>query len=77
MAAPDSDRWASGELKNNTIARLNEIKALAPSLAALERRAGRTAEAAALDTRRSQIWQRWANALPDNPFVARQLTSSH
>jgi tetratricopeptide (TPR) repeat protein len=51
------------------------VSRLYASLAALERRAGRSDEAAAFDARRTQIWQRWEKALPGNPFVARQIAS--
>jgi len=52
-----------------------DVSRLYASLAALERRAGRSDEAATLDARRSQIWQRWEKALPGNAFVARQIAA--
>ncbi|HEY1305610.1 MAG TPA: serine/threonine-protein kinase [Vicinamibacterales bacterium] len=55
------------------IADASEMSRLYGSLAAIERRAGRIADADALDARRVQIWQRWEQTLPGNPFVARQL----
>jgi serine/threonine-protein kinase len=52
-----------------------DVSRLYASLAALERRAGRSDEAATLDARRIQIWERWEKALPGNAFVARQIAA--
>jgi serine/threonine protein kinase len=52
-----------------------EVSRLLTSLSRLDRRAGRIAEAAALEARKGQMWQRWANLQPGNPFVARQLAT--
>jgi serine/threonine-protein kinase len=66
---------AAGPKTETDLSDATDVSRLYATLAALERRAGRTDEAAALDTRRSQIWQRWEKALPGNPFVARQIAS--
>ena len=66
---------ASGPKPETDLADATAVSRLYASLARLERRAGRPADAAALDARRSQIWQRWEKALPGSPFVARQLAS--
>jgi tetratricopeptide (TPR) repeat protein len=66
---------ATGPKIETDLADATDVSRLYASLAALERRAGRSDEAAALDARRSQIWQRWGKALPGNPFVARQIAS--
>jgi serine/threonine-protein kinase len=50
-----------------------ETSRLYDSLATLERRAGRTADASALDARRLELWQRLDHAFPGSPFVARRL----
>jgi hypothetical protein len=43
------------------------------SLGELHRRADRTAEAAALDGRRRELWQHWEQERPGNLFERRQL----
>jgi uncharacterized membrane protein YccC len=66
---------ATGPKIETDLSDATDVSRLYASLAALERRAGRSDEAAALDAHRSQIWQRWEKALPGNPFVARQIAS--
>ncbi len=44
------------------------------ALAELDRRIGRTADAATLDSRRLDMWRQWQQRLPGNPFIARQVT---
>ena len=44
--------------------------------AALFRRRGQTAAAAALEARQVALWQQWANRLPRNDFVSRELVSA-
>jgi serine/threonine-protein kinase len=66
---------ATGPKIETDLSDATDVSRLYASLAALERRAGRSDEAAALDARRSQIWQRWEQALPGNAFVARQIAS--
>ena len=39
-------------------------------------RAGRAAEASAIDARRARLWAAWDRKLPGNPFVLRQLHAS-
>jgi serine/threonine protein kinase/tetratricopeptide (TPR) repeat protein len=67
---------AAGPKVETDLADAAEVSRLFGLQAALDRRAGRTAEAAALDERRNQLWQRWEKALPGNAFVARQLASA-
>ena len=52
------------------------VSKLYASTAALERRAGRTAEASSLDVRRIELWRLWDRALPGNPYVVRQLKTA-
>jgi tetratricopeptide (TPR) repeat protein len=52
------------------------LSRLYASLAPLQRRAGKAAEASALDARRLQLWEHWDRKLPNNPFVRRQLTAA-
>jgi len=44
--------------------------------AALHRRAGQADLASALEARRVELWRHWENALPQNPFVLRQLKAA-
>ncbi|MEP6609539.1 MAG: protein kinase [Burkholderiaceae bacterium] len=53
-----------------------ELSSLYASLAQLERRAGNTAAASSLETRRLQLWSHWVTRLPGNSFVARQLSDA-
>jgi tetratricopeptide (TPR) repeat protein len=43
------------------------------TLAALDRRIGRSSDASALDARRAGVWRYWKTKLPNNAFVQRQL----
>ena len=63
-AEPDMDLPAAASLSR-----------LYADLAALERRLGRTELAAQLDGRRLALWHGWADRLPGNAFVARQLAA--
>lgn len=49
------------------------VSVLCTSAAAAFLRAHRLDRAAAIDRRRLEMWQRWAQKLPDNPFVHRQI----
>jgi tetratricopeptide (TPR) repeat protein len=51
------------------------LSRLYADLAALERRLGRTEDAAQLDDLRRASWHGWAGRLPGNAFVARQLAA--
>jgi len=48
-------------------------------MAAVQRRAGHSEPASALDERRLELWRRWEKKLPGNAYVLRQiaLTASH
>jgi tRNA A-37 threonylcarbamoyl transferase component Bud32/tetratricopeptide (TPR) repeat protein len=46
------------------------------SMAFVERRARRADLASALDARRLELWRRWEQKLPNNPFVVRRLAES-
>ena len=46
------------------------------SLAALNRRNGRTEAAAAFDGRRLELWKRWDSQLPNNAYVHRQFEAA-
>jgi len=46
------------------------------ALAALYRRAGDTAKATDMESRRVDLWRRWDSKLPNNPFVRRQLEAA-
>ncbi len=43
------------------------------AIARLDRRVGRAGDAAALESRRLELWRRWDARLPNNGFVRRQL----
>jgi hypothetical protein len=45
-------------------------------LSLLQRRAGKTDLASALDARRLHLWEHWDRKLLNNPFVRRQLTAA-
>jgi tetratricopeptide (TPR) repeat protein len=47
------------------------------ALAALYRRAGDTAKATDMESRRLDLWRHWNRKLPNNPFVHRQLEAAH
>ena len=51
----------------------NDLSKLFERMAALHRRAGQSADAAALEARRLEIWRAWDRKLPKNVFVLRQL----
>jgi tRNA A-37 threonylcarbamoyl transferase component Bud32/tetratricopeptide (TPR) repeat protein len=53
-----------------------ELSNLYSAAARLERRAGKTKQAAGLETRRLSLWQHWDTRLPNNTFVRRQLESA-
>jgi len=53
-----------------------DLSRLYTSLAPLQRRAGKTDLASALDARRLQLWEYWDRKLLNNPFVRRQLTAA-
>jgi Protein kinase domain len=53
-----------------------DLSNLYRQLAILRRRNGETAAAAALDARRLAVWKQWANRIPGNDFVSRQLASA-
>jgi serine/threonine-protein kinase len=67
---------AGGSKPDTDLTDATDVSRLYKSLAALDRRAGRIADASALDSRRTALWQLWDRALPGNPFVARQLTTA-
>ena len=46
------------------------------TLAPLLRQEGRMEEAAALDSRRRELWRTWNSALPHNPVIERQLAGA-
>jgi tetratricopeptide (TPR) repeat protein len=50
-----------------------KLSSLYQAAAQLHRKAGQTDQAAGLDARRLKLWQHWDAALPNNPFVRRQL----
>jgi serine/threonine-protein kinase len=52
-----------------------EISRILASLARLERLAGHSTDAEALDDRRRRLWQHWSEKQPGNPFAARQLAA--
>jgi len=52
------------------------VSNLSSAAARIERKAGRDEVAAALEQRRTKLWQTWNAKLPNNPFVRRQLESS-
>jgi serine/threonine protein kinase len=52
------------------------LTALDASLAALLRRAGAAAQAAALEAGNRDIWLHWDRQLPNNPFVLRKLAAA-
>ena len=63
---------AKPEAESN-LTEATHLSRLYGSSARLQRRTGQTDSASALDGRRSTLWQHWAGALPNNPFVLRQL----
>ena len=65
---------AAGPKPDTDLPAATDVSRLYVSLAALERRAGRTADASGLDSRRAALWRLWDRALPGNSFVARQLS---
>lgn len=52
------------------------LSTICRSLAALQNRAGRAEQAAALDNRRAEIWRQLDRKLPNNPFIHRQLEAA-
>jgi tetratricopeptide (TPR) repeat protein len=46
------------------------------SMAALRRRTGRKDLASSLEARRLDLWRRWDQRLPNNPFVLRQIAAT-
>jgi hypothetical protein len=53
-----------------------DLSNLYQQLAALRRRHGETAAAAALNARQVALWQQWAIRIPRNDFVSRELASA-
>ena len=53
-----------------------DVSNLYQQAAALRRRSGQIAAAVALDARRVALWQQWANRVPKNEFVSRELASA-
>lgn len=53
----------------------NSISVIEAALAPLERKAGHTEAAVALDRGRRERWQRWDAKLPNNSFVRRRLAA--
>jgi hypothetical protein len=53
----------------------NSISLIETALSALEKKAGHTEAAAALDRSRRERWEHWNTALPKNSFILRQLAS--
>jgi serine/threonine protein kinase/tetratricopeptide (TPR) repeat protein len=53
-----------------------DLSRLYSSMADIYRRSGRVDSAAALDTRRLDMWQQWARRLPNNAFVLRQIAAT-
>ena len=53
-----------------------ELSQIWASVAAIQRRSGRTDGADALDARRLRLWQHWNSKLPANPFVVGQLAEA-
>ena len=64
---------ASNPDPQNDLVNAARISRLDDSLAALLRRVGRTAAAAALEENRLKLWRDWGRRLPNNPFVLRQI----
>lgn len=64
---------ASNPDPRNDLVNAARISRLDDSLAALLRRVGRTAAAAALEENRLKLWRDWGRRLPNNPFVLRQI----
>jgi tetratricopeptide (TPR) repeat protein/tRNA A-37 threonylcarbamoyl transferase component Bud32 len=50
-----------------------KLAGLYQALGEVARRAGQTAKADAMESRRLELWRRWDSKLPGNPFVLRQL----
>jgi len=66
--------------KPNVEAELHSAYRLADhysTLASLYRHAGEKDQAAALESRRLELWRAWERKLPQNPFVLRQLARAH
>ena len=57
----------------NDLRDTNQLSLLLDDLARLNRMAGATEKAAALDARRAAMWQHWNRKLPNNRFVLRRL----
>ena len=53
----------------------NSISVIEAALSELEKKAGHTEAAAALDRSRRELWQHWNTALPNNSSVLRQLAA--
>jgi tetratricopeptide (TPR) repeat protein len=53
-----------------------DLSSLYAATAAVARRAGQRPFAAAIDSRRLELWQHWDQKLPRNPFVQRQLAAA-
>jgi tRNA A-37 threonylcarbamoyl transferase component Bud32 len=53
----------------------NSISVIEAALSALEKKAGHSGAAAALDRSRRERWQHWNTTLPNNSFILRQLAS--
>ena len=53
----------------------NSISVIETALSALEKKAGHTEAAAALDRSRRERWEHWNTTLPNNSFILRQLAS--
>jgi len=71
------DRVMAAKPKPETnLADAADLSRLYTSLAPLQRRAGKTDLASALDARRLQLWEHWDRKLLNNPFVRRQLTAA-
>jgi serine/threonine-protein kinase len=68
----DAVMAAKPDLEND-LRDTNQLSLLLDDLARLNRKAGATEKAAALDARRAALWQHWNRKLPNNAFVLRRL----
>jgi predicted Ser/Thr protein kinase len=66
---------ASNPTPDSDLRDANSISVIEAALAPLERQAGHTEAAVALDRGRRERWQRWDAKLPNNSFVRRRLAA--
>jgi hypothetical protein len=67
---------AAGPKPESNLIDAADISSLYASMAVLYQRSGKADAAAAQERRRADLWQHWADKLPNNPFVLRQLSGS-